>query len=103
MRDVATYSLTEHALQDLVGPREQSEDVPRRERYMEEEAQFEPEILLLGRLSDPICGQHQMIVVNPYQWRAVGLILLFLVNLPQSADLRQQTDSSVATAKRLPN
>ena len=47
---------TEHSLEDLVRPWEQSEYVPRWEWDVEEEAQLKPQILVLGRLSDPVRG-----------------------------------------------
>lgn len=40
-----------------------------------------------------------MIIVNPYQWSAVLLVFLLLVDLFQGADLRQ-TDWSDGTAEK---
>lgn len=42
-----------------------------------------------------------MIIVNPYQWRAVLLVLLFLVDLLQGADLRQINSSAEIPEKLL--
>lgn len=81
---------TEHTLKYLVGPWEKSKYVPGWERNVQEEAQLQFQILLVGGLSDPIGRRHQVIVVNPNERSAVVLIRLFLVDLLQSADLRER-------------
>lgn len=54
---------------------------------MKEETKLELEILLVGGLSDPVGGQHEVIVVYPDQGCAVALTRLLLVDLFQSSDL----------------
>lgn len=78
---------TQHSLQNLVCPWEKSEDVPRREWDMEEEAQLQFQVSLIGRLSYPIGRQHQMIVVDPDQRCSILFLFLLLVKLGQGSDL----------------
>lgn len=57
--------LTKHSLEDLIGPGEESKNVPWRKWNMKEETKLELEVLLVSGLSDPVGGQHEVIVVHP--------------------------------------
>lgn len=66
----ADHVAAEHALKDFVGPREEAEDVPRRERNVQEERKLELEIFLFCELANVICAKHQVVIVDPHDWNS---------------------------------
>jgi hypothetical protein len=83
--NVETDQITgQHALQNFIRPREQTEDVPRWEWNVQEEGQLTLESLLLGHFAHIIGGQHEVVVVNPNDGRS--LLRLVLVATLQRLD-----------------
>lgn len=66
--DVERNQVTaKHPLKDFVPPRKDPHDVPRRERYMEEEPHPHAQFLLDASISNGVGGQHEVVVVEPHQ------------------------------------
>lgn len=56
---------SEHPLEQFIGPREKSENVPRREGNVQEKRQLELQIFLLGLFANVVSAQHKVVVMHP--------------------------------------
>lgn len=57
---------TQHSLEDLVVPWQQSHYIPRRERYVQKKTEFTPEVFFFAHLPNFSCRGQQLVIVNPH-------------------------------------
>lgn len=92
----ADHVASEDSLKDFIGPREQTEDVPWRERNVQEESELERQVFLFCHLANVISAKHEMVIVNPNDRNARSLSGTLLNGLHSSLS-EKLIDSHIST------
>lgn len=53
---------------------------------MKEECQLALYVFFFSSLPDPIGGQHEMVIVDPHDWRGIPVLLLVILQQLQGVD-----------------